>query len=66
VETLKINLASFMKPKKILLPKLSDIQIRPRSFLLVYVPFLIKHHELIGLSSNFAISKNQLKMAENL
>ena len=66
VETLKINLASFMKPQKTLLPKLSDIKIRPRSFLLVYVPFLIKHHELIGLSSNFAISKNQLKMAENL
>jgi hypothetical protein len=66
VETLKINLASFMKPQKTLLPKLSDIKIRPRSYLLVYVPFLIKHHELIGLSSNFAITKNQLKMAENL
>ena len=66
VESLKINLAGFVKPQKKLLPKLSDIKIRPRSFLLVYVPFLIKHHELIGLSSNFAISKNQLKMAENL
>ncbi len=66
VETLKINLDSFMKPKKKLLPKLSDIQIRPRSFLLVYVPFIEKHHELIGLASNFAITKNQLKMAGNL
>ncbi len=66
VETLKINLAGFMKPRKKLLPKLSDIKIRPRSFLLVYVPFIEKHHELIGLSSNFAITKNQLKMAENL
>ena len=66
VETLKINLAGFMKPRRKLLPKLSDIKIRPRSFLLVYVPFIIKHHELIGLASNFAISKNQLKMAENL
>jgi len=66
VETLKINLAGFMKPRKKLLPKLSDIKIRPRSFLLVYVPFIEKHHELIGLSSNFAITKNQLKMAGNL
>jgi len=66
VETLKINLAGFMKQRKKLLPKLSDIKIRPRSFLLVYVPFIEKHHELIGLASNFAITKNQLKMAENL
>ncbi len=66
LETLKINLASFIKPQRTLLPKLSDIQIRPRSFLLVYVPFIEKHHELIGLSSNFTITKNQLKMARNL
>jgi len=66
VETLKINLAGFMKPRRKLLPKLSDIKVRPRSFLLVYVPFIEKHHELIGLASNFAITKNQLKMAGNL
>ena len=66
VESLKINLASFMKPQKKLFPKLSDIKIRPKSFLLVFVPFINKHHELIGLSSNFTITKNQLKMAENL
>jgi hypothetical protein len=66
VESLKINLASFMKPQKKLFPKLSDIKILPKSFLLVFVPFIIKHHELIGLSSNFTITKNQLKMAGNL
>jgi hypothetical protein len=66
VETMKINLANFVIPQKKLLPKLSDIEIRPRSFLLVYVPFIEKHHELIGLASNFAITKNQLKMAGNL
>ncbi|NNL42767.1 MAG: hypothetical protein HKO79_09770 [Desulfobacterales bacterium] len=66
VETLKINLVSFIKPQKKWLPKLCDIEIRPRSFLLVYVPFIEKHHELIGLSSNFTITKNQLKMAGNL
>ena len=66
VESLKINLASFMKPQKKLFPKLSDIKILPKSFLLVFVPFINTHHELIGLSSNFTISKNQLKMAENL
>jgi len=66
VESLKINLAGFVKPQNKLFPKLSDIKIFPRSFLLVYVPFIDKHHELIGLSSNFALSKNQLKMAGNL
>jgi ribosomal protein L37AE/L43A len=65
-ETLKINLASFIKPQKIMLPKLSEIKVQPRSFLLVYVPFIEKHHELIGLASNFTITKNQLKMARNL
>ncbi|MDY6793207.1 MAG: hypothetical protein SWH54_18215 [Thermodesulfobacteriota bacterium] len=66
LETLKINLAGFIKPRRKLLPKLSEIKIRPRSFLLVYVPFIEKTHELIGLAANFAISKNQLKMAGNL
>lgn len=66
LETLKINLAGFMKPQKKLFPKLADIKIRPRSFLLVFVPFINKHHELISLSSNFTITKNQLKMAGNL
>ena len=65
-ETLKINLAGFIKPRRKLLPKLSEIKIRPTSFLLVYMPFIEKHHELIGLASNFAITKNQLKMASNL
>ena len=65
-ETLKINLAGFIKPRRKLLPRLSEIKIRPTSFLLVYVPFIEKTHELIGLTSNFAITKNQLKMAGNL
>jgi len=66
VESLKINLAGFMKPQKKLFHKLPDIKILPKSFLLVFVPFINKHHELIGLSSNFTITKNQLKMAGNL
>ncbi|MFC1813059.1 hypothetical protein ACFL03_10235 [Thermodesulfobacteriota bacterium] len=65
-ESLKINLASFMKPRSTLFPKLDDINITPKNTLLTYIPFNEKHHELVQPDLNIAINKNQLTMAKNL
>jgi ribosomal protein L37AE/L43A len=66
IESLTINLASFMKPQKDLFPILQDITITPISYLLVYIPFVEKHHEFIQSDFHLTINKNQLALASNL
>ena len=66
VESLTVTLASFMKPQKDLLPILKEIKVKPRSYLLVYIPFLEQHHEFIQPELHLSINKNQLKLASNL
>jgi len=66
VESLKINMASFMKPKNRLVETFHEIDIRIKSFALAYVPFLEKHHEFIQPDLQFAINKNILTLSENL
>jgi DNA-directed RNA polymerase subunit RPC12/RpoP len=66
IESLKINLASFMKPPKTLLPQLPDITIKPKSYTLIYIPFTEKHHEFVSQQFRQAINKNQLSLAKNL
>jgi DNA-directed RNA polymerase subunit RPC12/RpoP len=66
VETLKINLANFIKPRKASLPQLPEIKIKTKDYLLVYVPFREKHQELTQPGSNFTITKTHLTLAKNL
>lgn len=66
IESLTLNLAGFMKPQKDLFPKLRDIRIKPKSYLLVYIPFIQQHHELIHPEFHLGINKNQLELASNL
>jgi len=66
VESLIINLASFMKPREDLFPLLHDITIMPKSFLLIYIPFVEHHHEFIQPKLNLTLNKNQLNLASNL
>jgi len=66
IESLKVNLASFIKPKNQLAEILHAIDITAKSFVLVYVPFLEKHHEFIQPDLQFAINKNILALSENL
>jgi len=66
VNSLKLNLANFIKPKKALFPKLKDFEVTPKSYLLVYVPFQEKHHELIHPKYQVSIIKNHLVFARNL
>jgi hypothetical protein len=66
IESLKINLASFVKPKNQLAEILHEIGITAKSFALVYVPFVEKHHEFIQPDLQYAINKNTLALSENL
>jgi hypothetical protein len=66
VEGLKVMLANFIKPRNLHLPRLNEIQITPKSYLLLYLPFRDDHHELIQPELKFSILKSQLRMAKNL
>lgn len=65
-ESMKIILASFARPAKKILPRLNDITIEPKKFLLVYIPFTEKHHDLVNAELNMSINKNVLSFAGNL
>jgi hypothetical protein len=66
VESMKMTLASFLKPKSKMMGILPDIAITPRSFILVYLPFQEKQHELVQPRFTMAINKNLLAHARNL
>lgn len=66
VESLKTGLATFIKPPHKKLPTLPDIDVKAKSFLLVYLPFNEGHHEYIHHSYKLAINKNQLVLSKNL
>ncbi|MCF8079356.1 MAG: hypothetical protein K9K88_08775 [Desulfobacterales bacterium] len=66
IESLKINLATFMKPRRRVMSLLPEVDIRAKSFMLVYVPFVEKHHDLVHPVFQTAINKNQLRLSNNL
>jgi hypothetical protein len=66
IETMKLTLANFVKPRQLVADYLPAVEIRPRRFLLAYIPFVEKPHELVHPSLHLAINKNQLKLAHNL
>lgn len=66
VESLKINLAAFIKPRRKMMEILPKIEISPKSFILVYLPFQEKQHEYVQPRLTMAINKNLLAHARNL
>ncbi|MEJ2156551.1 MAG: hypothetical protein P8X96_14520 [Desulfobacteraceae bacterium] len=66
VESLKLNLANFMKPRERRQELLPQITVKARRFLLIYIPFKDTHHELVQPDLNLALSKNMLAHAKNL
>ena len=66
IESLKVNLASFLKPENRLPETLPAIDVTAQSFVLVYVPFIEKHHEIIQPRIQFAINKNIMALSGNL
>ncbi|MDJ0780765.1 MAG: hypothetical protein QNJ22_02275 [Desulfosarcinaceae bacterium] len=66
VDTLKLNIASFLTPRERVVERLPQIEVTPRKYLLVYLPFEERHHEYVHTGMNLAIQKNQLQLAANL
>ena len=66
VESLKLNLAGFLHPIERRLDLVPQIDIQPRRFLLIYIPFRDTPHELVQPKLNLAVSKSMLAHAKNL
>ncbi len=66
IETLKLNLTGLLRPKKIVQDRIHHIQVKPRRYLLAYLPFEIRHHDLVQPTFNIAVNQNQLGLAGNL
>jgi hypothetical protein len=66
IECLTITLANFMKPRRTLWERFSDIQIDAKSFSLVFLPFDEGHHEYIQPDFQLTINKNVLALSNNL
>ncbi|MEJ2658906.1 MAG: hypothetical protein P8012_17250, partial [Desulfobacterales bacterium] len=66
IESLIMSMAGFMKPEKDMFPILKDISIKPKHYLLVYMPFVEQHHEYVQPDLYLALNKNQLSLASNL
>jgi hypothetical protein len=61
-----LNLAGFMRPKSTVPDSIADIRIRARRYLLVYIPFAVRHHDLVQTQFKIAVNRNQLALAGNL
>lgn len=66
MEGLKVNLAAFMKPPQALLPRLNEINIRAKSFVLIYLPFRIRGNELSNPEFGLHLNRNLLSYARHL
>jgi len=65
VESLKINLASFIKPPK-MLPVLDTIDVKARGVSLVYVPFQKSANELFQPAFNLRTTRTLIQYAKHL
>lgn len=66
VESLKLNIAGFIRPQKRVEADLPAIQVKALRYLLVYLPFEVHHHDLVQPDFHIAINRNQLALAGNL
>jgi len=66
LEILKLILGGIIKPRHKIVTKLTEIKIKPKSFILVYLPFVEKHHDLVQPELGMSINKNMLAHAKNL
>ncbi len=66
VESLKLTLASFMKPRSTLYPRLPEIGIEPRSVVLVYLPFQVRRNEVLYPPCRLRINRKLLVYGRRL
>ncbi len=66
IQSIKITLASLVRPLKNHLPSLAGTIISPKNIRLVFLPFEPRHHEYFHRDLNVAINKNILALSGNL
>jgi hypothetical protein len=66
LQSLKITLASFMKPRRTLMEKIQEIDIKAVSYSLMFLAFQEDTHEFIQPDFKLAINKNVLALSTNL
>ncbi len=66
LESLKLNLASFMKPPRKLYPLLPEIGIEPRDIALYYLPFRVMRNEVLYTPCRLRINRNLLVYGRQL
>lgn len=66
IESLKVILADFAKPRRTIMEMLHDIRIDAKKFSLIFMPFEEGHHEFIQPDFQLAINKNVLALSKNL
>lgn len=66
LESLKLNLASFMKPPRKLYPRLPEIGIEPKRIALTYLPFQVKRNEVLYPPCRLRINRNLLVYGRQL
>ena len=65
-ESIKITIANFAVDKKMIFPKLNEINIHLNESLLVYLPFTSSGIDFIDPHTHLCIHKNYLKLGRNL
>ena len=63
LESLKLIVANFIKPRETFFPRLEEIDIRPKRFSLVYLPFKQNQHEYLNAEYHISITKTHMMSA---
>jgi hypothetical protein len=66
LDTLKINLAGFLRPVNRVPELLPAIDVQPQKYLLVFLPFAKRHHDMVNASLQLAVTQSHLRLAANL
>ncbi len=65
-ETLKLTIAGIIRPRKFIEESIQTIEVKPLSYLLIYMPFEKRHHDLVHPTLNIAVNRRQLAVSGNL
>ena len=60
MESLKLILGNFSKPREVHFPKLAETRINPKAFSLIYLPFTQNQHEYINTERHITIMKSHM------
>jgi len=66
VQSIRVTLTDLARPRNEILPGLSDLKIRPKKAMLVFLPFEDHTHDYVHPGLLAGVNKNALALASNL